>query len=95
MNTRVSFIETLSTHSHQPIAAVPGTMIGQSIVSQHVYIYKILGDVSSSVSSTSRFGVPSPPSPLSLRLWVDWVSRYQNVSILDFIGAKRGGGGEW
>jgi len=26
---------------------------------------------------------------------VTWVSRYQNVSILDFIGAKREGGGEW
>jgi len=24
-----------------------------------------------------------------------WVSRYQNVSILDFIGAKDDGGGKW
>ena len=24
-----------------------------------------------------------------------WVSRYQNVSILDFIGAKGDGAGEW
>jgi len=26
---------------------------------------------------------------------VTWVSRYQNVSILDFIGAKDDGGGGW
>ena len=24
-----------------------------------------------------------------------WVSRYQNVSILDIVGAKGDGGGEW
>ena len=24
-----------------------------------------------------------------------WVSRYENVSVLDFIGAKDDGGGEW
>jgi len=27
-------------------------------------------------------------------MWA-WVSRYQNVSILDFIGAKGDEGGEW
>jgi len=26
---------------------------------------------------------------------VDWVSRYQNVFVLDFIRAKGDGGGEW
>ena len=34
------------------------------------------------------------PFKRSFSRWI-WVSRYQNVSILDFIGAKVDGGGEW
>ena len=100
----VCSLTILHTVTQRKIASVTqNSLIGiehQTVFMIHYCLLSVTLSVSCLLSLCFSLPLRLPPSlppsqfkrPFSR--WI-WVSRYQNVSILDFTGAKDDGGGEW